>query len=312
MRTYRRVTYEERCQIDAWLQVNLSRAEIARRLGFHKSTICREIKRNIGRYTYSGKGAHRKAEERYRCCRKPYKLNPEYKNSIDEKLKDGWSPEQIAGRFRLEGFLDVSHECIYQYVRQNKKRLVGYMRRMGKRGAGRYIQKNSPKHDNLPSIVDRPKEVETRKKIGHWERDNMLTVNRKPLLVCVERKTRFTKLGKPESSKAESMNKLTLELVLSTGKPAHSMTNDRGREFAIPLKVIKTYYCNPRCPQERGTVENTIGLIRQYITNQTKLETLDDNDISMIEDLINFRPRKSLDYRTPYEAMFNETVALAF
>jgi IS30 family transposase len=162
------------------------------------------------------------------------------------------------------------------------------------------------------NIEERPILANQRERIGDWERDCMYAAKRQQLLVCTDRKSRFTKIARVREQSVTAIAKLTNQLLRETKKKAHTVTNDNGPEFRYPDMIkAKVYYCHPRKPQQRGTVENTIGLIRQHIKRKTNLDTLSDADIKDIEDQLNFRPRKCLDYLTPYEVFYDRTVALA-
>ena len=310
MRKYRRVAYETRCQIKAFLAVGLSRAEISRRLDFHKSTISREIKRNSeGRYF--PRIADRLARERFESCRKPLKIQDRLKDLVIEKIQEKWSPEQISGRLRLEKDIRVSREAIYRFIKKDKAEsgeLWQRLRRPPKQGKGRYLTRKY-KPDWLLRLNERPEIVNRRARVGDWERDTMYALKRKSLLVCVERKTRFLKLGRLKDLKAYSIGVATTDLLQD--QVVHTLTNDNGSEFRDYFMIKNPiYYCDPYKPQQRGTVENTIGLLRQYITNQTDLNEISEEHIRQIENQMNDRPRKCLDYKTPREVLSNQRVAL--
>lgn len=311
MGKYRRVTFEDRCHIHAWKQENVGNREISRRLGLHPSTIYRELRRNRT-LTYQPSRAQKFAESRYKMCRKRYKLTADLIELIERKVQIGWSPQQVSLRLLNESKVRISHECIYQHIRKNRKFFAPFLRRIGRRGGGRYVQRIAKSRpSNLLSIAERPTIANDRGRIGDWERDSMFAAQKKSLLICTDRKSRFTKIIKAKDLKAETIHQLTLELITSTGKKAFTVTNDRGTEFALPVSGLKTYYCAPQSPFQRGTVENTIGLIRQYIKNTTDIDQLDDKDLKNLEDRLNFRPRKCLNYQTPYEVFYKTKVALA-
>ena len=308
---YRRITFEDRCHIHAWLQEEISYSEIAKRLGFSRSAISRELKRNSLRYKYNPRSAQSMSKSRYRCCRKPYKMTGELKELVIKKIKANWTPKQISGRLALERKIYISHECIYAYLRKNKAYYRQFMRRFCRRGGGRYVHKRAAKQNRL-SIAERPKIVGRRSRIGDWERDSFFAFNKKPLLVCGERKSKLIKISKSKSLKSKHIGELSKELIESAGRKAYTITNDRGTEFAVPVEGVRTYYCDPMSPQQRGFIENSIGLLRQYIKNTTRLDELTESDIKEIEDKINMRPRESLNYKSPYEVFYNVNVALAY
>jgi IS30 family transposase len=168
------------------------------------------------------------------------------------------------------------------------------------------------KQEGKTSIEQRPVESNKRLRLGDWERDCMYGARGERLLVCVDRKSRLTKITKVVGRTVRDITKLTNKLLQETKRKIHTITNDNGPEFRHPDGAIApVYYCHPRRPQERGTVENTIGLIRQYIKRTTDLTLLTNQDIKHVEEVLNFRPRKCLDYKTPYEVFYGKSVALA-
>lgn len=318
MKKYSRVSYETRCQIDAFLQAKFSIPEIAKRLGYHKSTVYRELKRNLNYSgTYTPKSAHNLARERYRRCRKNYLMTGVVLDLVIEKLKLGWSPEQISGRLKKEKIKVPSHSSIYKFIYGNRCRekqksyrrdLAIYLRKHGKRGAGRYVQRKAISKSGT-SIRYRPQIAQQRKRIGDWERDTMHTAHGVQILVMNDRKSRLTKLCILKSRQNAEVDIRTRQLIEETNRKAFTITNDNGSDFkasrGLPYKV---YFCDPYKPQQRGTVENTIGLLRQYIKRNTDVSEL---DMKIFENILNNRPRKVLDYQTPYEVYFKKKVALA-
>jgi IS30 family transposase len=305
------VTYEDRCQIDACLSVAMSRSQIARKLGFNKSTISRELKRNQYAGRYVPVKAQEKACDRYRMCRKPYVINGAIETQVRDLLSDKWSPEQISGRLTREGVVRISHQAIYDHVKRNRKALNPLLKRHGVRGAGRYIQRNA-QANRYKRIEDRPKVVARRERRGDWERDGMYIGNREQLLVLTERKSRYVLIMKMGKGIAKEVTKLTNEMLKQVPIKNYTITNDNGSEFTdSPNQGIPVYHCTPGKPQQRGTIENTIGLLRAYLPRKTDPSTVTDELLRAIAEKINSRPRKCLDYRTPSEVLFKKTVALA-
>lgn len=311
MASYRRVTYEDRCQIQAYLQVKLSVGQIAANLRFHKSTIYREISRNSIRRKFDPKRATEKAEQRFRRCRRHYLISGDQEGLVLAFLFSAWSPEQISGRLASEGVASLNHQTIYNYIRRHGRYLKPYLRRFNRRGSSRVCMQ-AHKRSGKISIDLRPVESGRRTRIGDWERDCCYGANRKQLLVCADRKSRFTKIAVLEDASGKGTTNLTNRLLKAAGKPVHTITNDNGPEFKNSKGTMApVYYCHPRKPQQRGTVENTVGLIRQFIKRKTDITTLTRQDIQNIEDALNLRPRKCLDYKTPYEVFYGKSVALA-
>lgn len=307
---YHRVTQAERCQIAFFLQEGLSQSEIARRLIRNKSTVSREITRNR-QGSYIAIAADEKARKRFKQCRRRIKFQGNLKSLIVDWLCRDFSPQQICKRLERELGIKISYQTIYRHLSKRNEPLKKYLRRFNKRGAGRYRQRRRLSSDDKLNIRNRPIEAELRKRIGDWERDTLYAGSQKQVLVCVDRKTRYIKIAKLNLVTADYVSKLTMDLLKSTGTEIHTITNDNGPEMRAGHKMpVPVYHCDPRRPQQRGTVENTIGLIRQYIKRNTELDSLSDVDLKEIENRINFRPRKCLDYLTAYEAFYGKTVAL--
>lgn len=310
MRKYRRMTYEDRCHISALLQANFSIIEISKRIGFHKSTLYREINRNQSAQSYIPEKATSKAAVRYRKCRRKKIITSEVKELILAYASFGWSAEQVSGRLKKENKINVSHQTIY---RKFNRKTLGWKvirQRRRRRSGGRTSQQKSRKANKL-FIHKRPTIVEQRKRIGDWERDGMYGANRQQLLIFTDRKSKYTKIRKMKTGLSKDVANITLETLGSLGKKVFTLTNDNGTEFNDSASLpYKTYYCDPHKPQQRGTVENTMGLLRQYIKRKTDLEALTQEQLQEIENRINFRPRKGLDYKTPFEVFFNRKVAL--
>jgi IS30 family transposase len=312
---YRRVTSQDRLRIKDGLEAGLTKSEIADKLGFHKSTIGREMRRNSGLRGYRPKQADRLAKERGVAKHGPYKLTPILLTMIIERLEAKWSPEQISNRLRIEGQETVSAETIYRLVYQDKESggdLWKHLRR-----AHRCRKRRFPSEErrgvikNAASIKDRPEKVNRRKRIGHWERDSMLGKDRRAsVLVVTERKSRFNKFRKLNRKKAKTVTKETV--IALKGLPVRSVTNDRGQEFsdheACARKLqVKIYFCDPYSSYQRGTNENRIGVLRQYLPKGMDLKELTNKQLKKIEFEINNRPMKCLDWKTPYEVMMEES-----
>lgn len=309
MKQYSRVSYAVRCQIFAFLQANYSIREIALRLNFHKSTIYREIKRNTTTRGYKIKSAQKLSLKRKRFCRRKRIFTGELKEVITSKLKCNWSPEQIVGRYRKEGVSCVSHETIYRFMRKKENRCL--YRHYNRRGMSRY-SRTKMKRESTLSIHQRPDVINKRLRVGDWERDTMYIAKKVKLLIITDRKTRYTAIAKFDHFNSKVAAKMSLKMTTSLGRKVYSMTNDNGTEFRGEQKMgIPVYYCDPQKPQQRGTVENTIGMLRRQLSLKTCFEELGTEGLKKIEKEFNLRPRKCLDYRTPYEVFFKTKVALA-
>ncbi|WP_291830220.1 IS30 family transposase [Bosea sp. (in: a-proteobacteria)] len=311
---YRRVTKEDRIIIRSKLEEGLTRKEIAGKLGFHKSTITREISRNKGGRGYRPKQAHQKAIAREKSKHGPYRMNPVIMMKIIERLEAKWSPEQIYNRLLLEGEEIVSTETIYKFILDDRRQDGSLWKNL--RRSGRTRKKRFPSEDrrgklkDTRSISKRSKKANKRKKLGHWERDLMIGKDHQAaVLAIVDRKSRFNKFRKLNGKYAKKVTKETI--VALKRLPKKSMTNDCGKEFADHKNYekrtkVKVYFCDPYSSYQRGTNENRIGLLRQYFPKKTDLTKVTNKQLEMIEFEINNRPMKILDWRTPYEVMMEK------
>lgn len=333
MKKYRHLTLEQRYQIECLLQVGQSQTSISKLLGVHRSTISRELKRNTpkrGRTSgkYIGLHANDKAQKRHTLKTKQVRLTESLKERISFLLENNkWSPELISKRLKLEGCDCVSHERIYQWIwvckhsnhRKHKKYkyLYKHLRYTGRR------QKRSQSKDqrgllkHRVSIEDRPKVVETRTRIGDIEVDLMLGKNHKSaLLVMTDRTSLVTMIERLKNKSAEHVYSKMVER-LSKINPSwiKTITFDNGKEFALHYKIAelfktKTFFTRPYTSQDKGTVENRIGVIRRFFPKKTDLNLISDKRIKEVEKYINLRPIRKFNYKNPIEVLKSRTVAL--
>jgi IS30 family transposase len=242
------------------------------------------------------------------------------------QLKEGWAPEQIAGRLRHvehpdEPALWISHESIYRYVwadKANGGKVYEYLRRGKKRyrKRGRDTQGRGQIPDRV-SIDERPAEVNERQRFGDWEGDTIVGKNMKGYIATfVERKSRYTVARVMKDKRAKTLNTAALR-GLAKIPPAlvRTLTFDNGKEFAGFKKLeqqlsAQVYFAHPYSSWERGTNENTNGLLRQYVPKETDITTVKPATLNAIIERLNNRPRKSLNYRTPNEVLLEAIVAL--
>ena len=322
---YHHVTRDIRCQIYALKSMGQSLGEIALVVGRDKSTISREIARNSGGRGYRFKQADAKARaRRSEASRTPKKLTPKLQDTIKEKLLEDWSPEQISGRLKLEGKA-ISHETIYQFVWRDKRsggKLYKHLRHRGKR----YNKRSSGKAGRgcIPDRIDitaRPSIVETKSRIGDWEGDTIIGAKHKGAIVSyVDRHSKFTLLKKIDRKMADLVTKATVDKMAGLPHPIRTITYDNGKEFAAHKDIAgalnaKCYFATPYHSWERGLNEHTNGLVRQYLPKSTEFTEVSDDEIQAIENRLNNRPRKVLQYKTPFEVFFaainpSSTVAL--
>jgi len=325
----KRLSVEERVEIRLALERGLSYRCIARQLDRCASTICREVNANGGRQAYAPVPAHQRAAERARRP-KPTKLSasPALCARVISDLKGWWSPQQIARRLAEEaadgGSLGtVSHETIYKslYIqgRGELRRELARCLRTG-RAVRRHQQPGRvEKRGRIPNMVmisERPAEADDRAVPGHWEGDLLVGKdNKSHVATLVERSTRYVMLAKIPNAKAETVAAALADLV--TRLPTHlwrSLTWDQGREMALhEVFTVETgipvYFCDPHSPWQRGSNENTNGLLRQYFPKGTSLRGYDQEDLDRAAISLNGRPRETLGWQTPAERLTELLVA---
>ena len=320
MSTYRRVTAEDRFKLKTYLDAGLTQSEAAVKLGFDKSTISRELRRNTGGRDYRHKQAQRLSQERQAWRAAPRKMDRQMVKTVNRLLARKWSPQQISERLRHEGRDSVCYETIYQHVYDDFKSggtLFSHLRFSHRTRKPRFPRRNKDRRGvikNAVSIEHRRQGANNRSRFGHWERDTMFGKDkRNSVLLVVDRKSRYLKLGKLSRRTAPLTLKKTKELLRRL--PKKSITNDRGKEFTDHEQLTKdlalpVYFCHPYTSSERGTAENRIGIVRQYFPKGCDLKYLEHKTREIIEWELNNRPMKCLDWKTPYEVLFKRTVAL--
>lgn len=313
MKEYRQLTPEQRYQMEALIatQPDIMQKEIARILGVHPSTISRELKRNRSKDSkgYQAKTAIRVSDQRRRNASKFTKRSDRLQSFIIKQMAKGWSPEQVCGNLkrRTRGKISISYEFIYQWILDDQRIGGGfytYLRREKKirnKRLGKYSRRGVLK--NRVSIHDRPAEIESRNTIGHWEGDTVVGKGKQNAIVTlVERMTGMTKIRYASRCDSEQVHNAMLDVAKS--EYMATLTLDNGKEFAKHEDFkkqagVSVYFADPYSSWQRGTNENTNGLIRQYFPKGFDFSTVTEQRIQEVEDMINNRPRKRLGYRTP-------------
>jgi len=319
--SYTQLTREERYQISALKAVGQSKTEIAKVLGRHKSTIGREIARNCGLRGYRPKQAdslavNRRQEKSTRCISDDSWLR------VEQLLHEYWSPEQISHWLRQEENIHVSPEWIYQYVLRDKQDggdLYEYLRCQKQRKKRYGTPDRRGQIKGRVSIDERPKVVNERSRIGDWEADTVIGKQGGNVLVTlVERKTRWSIIGKAPNRTAAEVRAVIVKWLLPLSEHVHTLTYDNGKEFALHQDIDKElrsdgYFAHPYHSWERGLNENTNGLIRQFFPKGKDLSDVTDKEIQRVMDKLNNRPRKCLGFKTPNQVFFgiDPPVALA-
>ena len=322
MRTYKQLTYEQRCQIEALNKSDLSQKAIAAIIKVSQSCISRELSRNKGERGYRHNQAQRKAVTRRQLTAKPYKMTAELIDEIEDKLIVKWSPEQISGWLLVEQDVCISHEAIYQHVWTDKAAggdLYKYLRRRTRKYKARSSngKTRSGQIKNRVSIDDRPIIVDEKSRVGDWEIDTVIGKGHSGALVTiVERVTLFTVSMRVKSKRAKEVTAATLALLTPFKGLVHTITSDNGKEFAYHEQIAAGlecdfYFAHPYRSWERGLNENTNGLLRQDFPKSTDFKTVSAKAVKQSVDQLNNRPRKTLEFKTPAVLMQEEMAALA-
>ena len=310
--TYRQITFEERYTLGLLRRQGLSSATIACILGRHRSTILREIRRNRARSDgrYRAQLADWYARGRRSRSRRNRRFSAADWARVEALLRKDWSPEQVAGWLRRQGLLAISHETIYRYIWADKHdggTLHGHLRGARKKRRKRYGSYESRgRVAGKRPITTRPVIVEARAQLGHWEADTVLGPGRPCILSMVERKTGYVLIGKLLARTTAEVNRRATQLIVRQRRAVRTITADNGTEFhgyaALEQATgTRFYFATPHHAWERGTNENTNGLIRQYLPKGQSMARLKQHDCNAIARQLNRRPRKRLGYRTPEE-----------
>jgi len=292
----------------------LSNAEIARLMGRHRSTIAREVARNSSKHD----GAYRylQAQERTNGRRSRSRRNSRFHTAdwdlVIRLLREGLSPDQISGRLRLEGRLRISYQSIYRFIRRDKRRAGQLFRLLRQPPKWRKRHSGAEKRGRLPGkrhISERPAAVELRHEIGHWEMDTIVSpADRHCVVTLVERVTGCVLLGKLRSRSVVATNRRVIQLIRSHRHLFKSITVDNGTEFHGYRDIERAtgttfYFATPYHSWERGSNENTNGLIRQYIPKRSSMMYTSQARCTEIALKLNNRPRKRHGYLSPLEVL---------
>ena len=321
-KVYRQLSFEDRCEIARRLAEGQSARKIAAALDRPPSTITREIRRNAGRKTgYKPAYANEQTKAR-RWTGSKLVRKPELGEAVLGALAKGWSPEQVAGRLKREnGKTLVSHETIYRFIYAELVRTRNYDWRLylprakAKRGY-RGRAGGSPAsfiQDRLP-LGERPNEATDRATSGHWEADLMaFSLYRQTLLALHERHSRLMLMRRTDGKHADGIAALLHDLLVSVpGDMRRSITFDNGTEFARHYLLhdlgLKTFFCDPHAPWQKGGIENAIGRMRRFLPRKTNLEAVSPAQCKAFVAAYNATPRKCLDFQTPAEVFLAQVL----
>lgn len=272
------------------------------------TTIGREFTRGRGQRGYRAEQACTKASERSENSRNARRVDPKVWTDVAFFLGIEWSPEQIAHK------VGVSHESVYLHVYSDKaaggnlhKSLRSQKPRRKRHLCGRDRRGQIP---NRRPISERPSYIENRKQVGHWEGDTVIgAAHKQAIVTLVERKSGFAVLAKVSNKTSDLVGRAIEDKLKPFGSRAKTLTVDNGKEFADHQAIdhtleIQTYFADPYCSWQRGSNENFNGLLRQYIPKKRRMETVTDEELTMIQNRLNHRPRKRLGFKTPHEVFY--------
>ena len=313
--TYTHLTQYERYQIQALRDNNFSLRHIAKQLARSASTIAREISRTQAAQCYLADAAHALAVNRARMCRNARTIAPVRWQAVQTYLRLYLSPEQVCGRLALEGVCSISHESIYQHIYRDKAQggdLASYLRCQKVRRK-RYASGNERRGQlkDRVCIEQRPAIVEARQRIGDWEGDTVVGRGHTGVLVTlVERCTRYTLVRHLPNREAAPVSAAILAMLRPHKAQCLTLTFDNGKEFADHVFFgncleADVFFAHPYHSWERGTNENTNGLLRQFFPKAMSFTSLTGIDVDDAAYKLNHRPRKCLGYRTPHEVFFD-------
>jgi transposase, IS30 family len=303
--TYKHLSQAERYQIHALMKAGHDQSQIAKLLDRHKSTISRELSRNTGSRGYRPKQACEMSADRAQHSRNAPTVEPWVREAACALLCIQWSPEQIASQ------LPISHETVYQYVYADKaqggtlwKHLRCQKQKRKRYASGRDRRGQIP---NRRPLSERPLHIEARRQVGHWECDTVIGASHKGAVVTlVERKSGYAVMAKVEKKTSELVSSAIVDKLQPLAARVKTLTFDNGKEFAghahIDQQLQSTaYFTRPFASWERGSNENLNGLLRQYVPKKRAMSTVSDEEIRMIQNRLNNRPRKRLGFKTPAE-----------
>lgn len=320
-------TVEQRYKLEVLLQQNVSKEQIAIELRKHISSIYREIKRNSDERNtvYKANLASRKCKKRHKEKPKNQSFNLEIQNYVRVLIEEDFSPEQVVGKSIKDGVSCVSHETIYKYVWEDKKKggdLYKHLRTLGKTYRNRGASKD--KRGQIIGrigIENRPIEVDQKQRFGDLEIDLVIGKDHKGALLTInDRATGILQMKKIESKDAEIVKNATIELLQNWKPFLQTITSDNGKEFAKHQTIAKVlgidyYFANPYCSWERGANENLNGLVRQYFKKGSDFSLITDEQVKNVVEKLNNRPRKRYQFNSPNEVYLqklNNNQAFAF
>jgi IS30 family transposase len=318
---YHQLSTEERYEIAAMRRQHVGMAKMAEHLGRHRSTLYREVKRNQSAHDGRYRASHsvEKAGGRKRRSRRNWLYGRAEFEAIEALIRQRLSPAQIVGRRQFEGQAVMSHETIYRWIWTDKR--CGGTLWQSLRGARKQRRKRYGQYDSRgrlagkKPIEQRPAVVANRSRIGDWEIDTIHGRGKACVVTVVERKTGLVRIGPIRRATKELTLDRTVQVLWADRNRVKTITADNGTEFHSYLELeailgTQVYFATPHHAWERGTNENTNGLIRQYLPKGTNLSRLTQQQCDRIAEHLNNRPRLRLGFKTPNEVFYDRFVAL--
>lgn len=318
MGEYTHLSISDRRRLHIFLEMGVSITEIAKKLDKHRSTLYRELARNREENTYLPGIAQEKAEKRAQQKRPTqFEKDGVIRDYVIRSLKKGWSPEQISGRMKHHKLTFYScPESIYQFIYKSKnKDLYHYLAYKKPRRRKHFARKKQPcRFGKIRLITQRPKNIATRKKFGHWEGDTIefRGTKEKVVTTLVERKSRMVMLIKNNSKHSQGvMDKIKKKFEGLPRKMCKTMTFDQGSEFAAYRELeqqlkCRVYYCEAHSPWQKGSNENMNGRLRWHLPRETDIAKMTQEELDQLAAKMNRCPRKCLGYKTPQEVFFQQ------
>lgn len=315
--TYRQLTVDERYTISRLRRKGYSVTEISKVLDRHRSTIYREVSRNVSprgeRWTYCPSQAQKHRNFRLRRSRRGRHHADWQYSRVEQLLRQQWSPEQVANMLKKEGEFVMSFQTIYRHVWRDwkaKGTLYWELRHRDKRRKRHYGLERRGRLQGKRMIDERPPHIDAREEVGHWENDTVMgkTGEKECIVTLVERATGTVLIGHLPNRTVEATNQRIIRLVRNAGLPFLTMTSDNGTEFNGYAKIeaatgVTVYFAKPHHPWERGSNENMNGLIRQYLPKGQSMADLTQKQCNAIAHKLNTRPRKRYGYDTPLQRL---------
>jgi len=324
MKKYTHLSSEERALMSVLHAKQTSIGEIAKELNRSKSTISRELNRPTTvfyRGTYLGESSQKNYAKKWQSAHKRKRLkSPTIAKYVLDRLMLYWSPELISGRIKKDLNVNISYEAIYQYIYDGKRDLVCFLPRkhLARKRIWQYRKRRKSNIKNRIDIDFRPQVANERREFGHFEADTVISSRESSsaLLVIADRKTRLTKIRKlTRKTSSQASSQIIFALNEYNISQLHSITYDNGCEFCghefVNEKLqTESYFCKAYHAWEKGTVENINGLIRRFFPKKTNFDTITEKEIQSMENWINNRPMKVLQFKTPLECYLEATVPL--